>query len=256
MSEMTISSETWQTHWVPNICSISLAGWCWPPSGPGLANDLLRDPTYRVAVIGADVVLPDNGAMVMVWNLVHCFSRKKLLRRLSGLKFLRALLDDSSFREEGATFWVMASERDLSTNLRWLQENGFAHLTREDCYVAPLYAHGRDGSIVDPELLQAVTLRRPRYIILNIGGGTQEQLGWWLRSHVPVRTAIVCTGAAIAFLSGIQASIPSWADRLYLGWLLRCLSAPSRFFPRYWEAKRVLWIVLRHRAKLPPKVAW
>ncbi len=239
----TAAVEAARTH-----CCLVLA-----PSGPGLAGDLVRDATYRAAVQGADIVLPDSGAMVMVWNLLHCFRPSRLLRRVSGLAFFRALLDDASFKSEGATFWVMASERDLARNVEWLRDNGLPHLSRDDCYVAPLYGHGSDGAVKDPELLRVMGRRRPRYVILNIGGGTQEQLGWWLRANVSQPTTIICTGAAVAFLSGIQANIPSWADRFYLGWLLRCLFAPSRYLPRYWEAKRVLWIVLKHGSMLPPK---
>jgi UDP-N-acetyl-D-mannosaminuronic acid transferase (WecB/TagA/CpsF family) len=49
--------------------------------------------------------------------------------------------------------------------------------------------------------------------------GVQERLGYALRKQLSYKPAILCLGAAIAFLSGGQANIPNWADRLMLGWL-------------------------------------
>lgn len=221
------------------------------PSGPGLACDLIRNPAYQAAVQGADLVLADSGAMVMAWNIMHAFFPARQQTRLSGLKYLRALIVDEHFRAPEATLWLMPSESDLLENLEWLRDHGFPHLRREDCFIAPIYRKDEDGGISDVTLARIIEERQPRYVILNIGGGVQEQLGWWLRCHLPADIAIICTGAALAFLSGRQADIPVWADRLNLGWLLRCLSAPGRFIPRYWEAKGMFWTMIRYRSRLP-----
>jgi UDP-N-acetyl-D-mannosaminuronic acid transferase (WecB/TagA/CpsF family) len=83
--------------------------------------------------------------------------------------------------------------------------------------------------------------------VVNIGGGTQELLGWYLRRNVTGKPLIVCTGAAIAFLSGRQARIPSWADRFYLGWVMRILArnrassslAMQRAFRLFWDHRQI-----------------
>jgi UDP-N-acetyl-D-mannosaminuronic acid transferase (WecB/TagA/CpsF family) len=89
-------------------------------------------------------------------------------------------------------------------------------------------------------------------VIVTIGGGNQERLGLYLKRHLAYRPAIHCIGAAIAFLSGDQVHIPVWADRFYLGWLYRCLSEPKRYVPRYWNARKLLTLMLRYRSELPP----
>ncbi len=86
---------------------------------------------------------------------------------------------------------------------------------------------------------------------MTIGGGTQERLGLYLKRHVARSPAIHCIGAAIAFLSGDQVYIPVWADKFYLGWLFRSVSEPKRYVPRYWEARKLLALMLRHRDRLP-----
>jgi UDP-N-acetyl-D-mannosaminuronic acid transferase (WecB/TagA/CpsF family) len=86
---------------------------------------------------------------------------------------------------------------------------------------------------------------------VTIGGGTQERLGLYLKRNLQPLPAIHCIGAAIAFLSGDQVRIPLWADRLYLGWLFRCLSEPGRYVPRYWSARKLIGIMLRYREQMP-----
>jgi hypothetical protein len=106
-------------------------------------------------------------------------------------------------------------------------------------------------SLSDPALLDLIDRLRPRHIVVTIGGGTQERLGLFLKRNLPYRPAIHCIGAAIAFLSGDQVRIPVWADKYYLGWLLRSISEPKRYIPRYWNARKLLPLMLRHRSQLP-----
>jgi UDP-N-acetyl-D-mannosaminuronic acid transferase (WecB/TagA/CpsF family) len=88
-------------------------------------------------------------------------------------------------------------------------------------------------------------------VVVTIGGGTQERLGLYLKRHLSYLPAIHCIGAAIAFLSGDQVHIPTWADRRYLGWLFRCVSNPKRFVPRYWDARQLFGLMVRYRDTLP-----
>lgn len=221
------------------------------PSGPGIACDLLTDSYYRSALEAAVLVLPDSGAMVLAWNALHAWQPAHRLPRLSGLRYLRALIANPIFQRPSATFWVMPSENDLVENLLWLRSHGFPHLSRDDCYLAPLYSKTATGTIADPKLAEILRQRQPRFVILNIGGGTQEQLGFWLSQQMNYRPAILCTGAAIAFLSGCQARIPAWADRVCLGWLLRSLSAPAKFVPRYWQARTIFWVIWKYGTRFP-----
>ncbi len=210
------------------------------PSAPVLA-DLEADPAHREAVEGCDFAITDSGFMVLLWRLM----KGERLVRISGLRFLRALLERPGFRAPGATLWVMPSDADAEANRAWLRGQGIA-LDREACPVAPIYP---SGALEDPALLSLVEQRRPRYVVLCVGGGVQERLGHFLRRHLSFRPAILCTGAAIAFLSGRQVNIPVWADRMLLGWLFRGLAQPAKFAPRYWRALRVARLLWTHGAE-------
>lgn len=224
------------------------------PSGPGLAMDLIRIPAYRRALLAADFVIPDSGLMVLTWNLLQAGRPARQLRRYSGLALLRDLIDSGELKEPGASFWVMPSRDASESNAAWLQKHGVAVSAEEDCYVAPNYRRdlGADGRVEDAHLLEKVCFRKPRYIFINVGSGVQEQLGLYLQENLTFRPAIIPTGAAIAFLTGEQASIPPWADRFFLGWLLRTLRNPLVFGRRYASALRLLPLMLRHRDQLPP----
>ena len=211
------------------------------PAAPALKN-LAADKGYRDALIGADFAIADSAFMVLLWNLID----KNRIPKLSGLKYLRALVIEPEFRMRGSTFWVMPTAASARRNLTWLRENGVA-VANEDVYLAPLY-----GPVVcDEDLLERLEERRPKHIVIGVGGGTQEQLGLYLKQNLTYRPAIHCIGAAIAFLSGDQVRIPEWADTLGLGWLYRTMADPKRFFPRYWDARHLAPLLLKYRDRLP-----
>lgn len=214
------------------------------PSAPGLAVDFVTSPIYREALLKGDTVLTDSGFLVVLWFLL---TGEKLPRH-SGLKFLRALLDREELKQPGAVFWVMPSSEEDARNRAWLAAQGFP-ITPDDVYIAPHYPK---GAIHDDDLLHRIQARRPRLVMIAIGGGVQERLGLMLRTHAQGQPTMLCLGAAIAFLTGGQVSIPPWADRLMLGLLFRFLSNPRKFWRRYAEGLRLAPLVFRYRDRLPP----
>jgi UDP-N-acetyl-D-mannosaminuronic acid transferase (WecB/TagA/CpsF family) len=211
------------------------------PAAPALL-ELRRDPEYRAALLQADLAITDSGFLVMLWNLL-AWDR---IHRVSGLEYLKLLLHHPEFRASGA-LWVMPTEASLERNLDWLNGQGLS-IRREDCYVAPKYSGGR---IIDDTLVNLVNERKSRHVIIGLGGGVQEKLGLYLKSHCAGQPAIHCIGAAIGFLSGDQVRIPDWADRWILGWLFRCCSNPGRFVPRYARALQLPVLLWRYRSRLP-----
>jgi UDP-N-acetyl-D-mannosaminuronic acid transferase (WecB/TagA/CpsF family) len=217
------------------------------PSAPGFC-DLPRDPDYREALLGSDLNLTDSSFVL----LVRLIRGHRFAARTSGLRYLHELLRHPSLRAPRATYWVMPSHKSMARNLRWLNDHGHA-VTEEDCYVAPAYP--RRGKVEDPELLANLERRRPEHIFVCVGSGVQEKLGLSLKRSLTYEPGIHCVGAAIAFLSGDQARIPLWADRLGLGWLARCIRDPKVFVPRYLRAFKLAYLLLRYDEKTPPRIA-
>ncbi len=211
------------------------------PAAPALMN-LPTHSAYRDALLNADHVITDSALMVLVWNLLH----RDNIRRTSGLEYLRELLKESDVRLPGNTFWIMATPAAATRNLAWLRSQGIL-VPESHVYMAPMY----HGDISDPVLIARLRELRPKHIIVTVGGGTQERLGEYIKRQLGYRPAIHCIGAAIAFLSGDQVHIPVWADRSGLGWLLRCISSPGRYVPRYWAARKLVGMMLRYRDRMP-----
>jgi UDP-N-acetyl-D-mannosaminuronic acid transferase (WecB/TagA/CpsF family) len=252
-------------------------GYLVAPSGTCFAR-LREDESYRRAIVAADLAIADSGLMVLLWRLL----RRENVQRISGLIYLKALLELPEIRAEDKTFWVLPSERAREKAQQWLRGSGFA-CADEDFYIAPMYdvalddecSHGSElalsaadasraadqrvsqrrgysAPVIDHALLARIEARRPRHVIIGIGGGPQEKLGYYLRENLSYRPAIHCIGAALGFITGDQIRIPGWADRVYLGWLLRLLAQPRIFIPRLSRACELPWLIWRYGKNLPP----
>lgn len=205
------------------------------PSGPGLANTL-NDTLYYESLRNSDIVIPDSGYMVLLWNVFH----RPKIQRVSGLAFINYFVCAYPNEPNQRLLLVNPTLEEQRANVLYLQSVGIK-VSEKDCYIAPFY---RDGQVEDTQLCTLIEQRKPTWVLINIGGGTQEILGYYLKKHLSYLPAIACTGAAIAFKTGKQVDIPAWADRLYLGWLFRILSSPRKYYGRYAEAlplAKLIW---------------
>ena len=211
------------------------------PAAPALVK-LQSDEGYRRALVAADMAIADSGAMVLLWRI---FTRRRV-ERISGLKFLKHLIARLASQPNDRVLWIVPSERAHEKTIGWLRH---VNLTgTADFYVAPRYG----PEVRDDALVAKIDNHPPTHVVVGIGGGVQEKLGLFLKENLRARPAIHCIGAALAFLTGDQPPIPMWADRFYLGWLLRLLRQPRIFAPRYLSAIRLPALMWRYREKLPP----
>ena len=211
------------------------------PAAPALVK-ICEDQEYRRAVTSADMAIADSGAMVLIWRI---FAGRRV-ERISGLKFLKHLIMGLAARPDERVLWIVPSERAHEKAIDWLRH---VNLTgTADFYVAPRYG----PEVRDDALVTKIDSNPPAHVVVGIGGGVQEKLGLFLKENLRVRPAIHCIGAALAFLTGDQPPIPMWADRFYLGWLLRLLRQPRMFAPRYLCAFKLPALIFRYREKLPP----
>lgn len=221
---------------------IRRGGFLIAPSGTCFAR-LRQDERYRRAVLTADLAIADSGLMVLLCRLF----RHESLQRISGLKYLKHLLAILKSGGTGEVFWIVPTGGAREKLLDWSRREALP-TTGEDCYVAPRYGI----EVGDPSLVALIERRRPAQVIIAIGSGAQEKLGHYLRENLSYRPAIHCIGAALGFLTGDQIAIPDWADRLYLGWLLRLITQPHRFVPRLMRGLELPWLIWKYGENLPP----
>ena len=217
-------------------------GYLVAPSGTCFAR-LREDEPYRGAILSADLAIADSGLMVVLCRLL----RGESIQRISGLKYLEHLFGKLKGEGTGNIFWVLPSERAQQKLFDWSRREGFS-INRENCYVAPQYA----WDVQDRNLLAPIEKDRPPHVIIAIGSGAQEKLGFYLRENLSYRPAIHCIGAALGFITGDQTAIPDWADRFFLGWLWRLVAQPTIFIPRLSRALELPWLIWKYGENLPP----
>jgi N-acetylglucosaminyldiphosphoundecaprenol N-acetyl-beta-D-mannosaminyltransferase len=234
------------------------------PAGPSMIA-LQTDAAYREAIAQADLAIADSGWMVLFWRIL----RREKLTRISGLKFFKCLLELPEVRQPGNLFWILPSEIAREKTLAWSRTERFP-TTVDDLYIAPRYScsrfpagsagqdnlnergsQSRGYSVQDEKLVEILRERRPKHIVIAIGGGMQDKIGNYLKKNCGYRPGIYCIGAAPGFVTGDQVRIPMWADRFYLGWIFRVFAQPRTLGPRFWSVRKLPWLIFRYGRELP-----
>ena len=212
------------------------------PAAPSMVN-LRYDRDYRDALAAAEFAIADSGWMVLLWKIWT----GRRLTRISGFAYTKLLLEHKTVRNANAVMWIVPSPsaRDKLVDLLRRRE---IPVVDANVYVAPRYMR----PVRDETLLDRIRHQRPAHIVIAVGGGMQDKLGHYLKPRLDYKPAIHCIGAALGFLTGDQIAIPDWADRFYLGWLLRLLAQPGIFIPRFWRTRELPFLLIKYRAKLPP----
>lgn len=205
------------------------------PSGPGLSN-LYSDDKYAEALVKSDINMFDSGLLCLLLK-----TKKIYVKKYSGYKFIKNLLDYFKSQSIDDFIFIDPNNDESESNTELIDKLGIK--SKHHPYIAPIYS---THSPTDEKLLDYINLHKPKYVIMNIAGGHQEKLGNWLISNATYKPVIVCTGAAIAFLTRKQAPISYTLDNLYLGWLTRCIFNPIKFVPRYLKAFYFIFIFFRY----------
>jgi len=211
------------------------------PSGPGLAT-IDKDLRYANAVTNCDFAIPDSGFMVLLLRMLKGIKIKKL----SGYGFLRIFFKKEFNKNE--LFLIDPNKEDSKINNLYLNEIGIP-IDRSYHCVAPIYGNGK---IEDKALLNRLNTltTKPKYIMINLGSGVQEPLGYYLKQNLDFNPGIICTGAAISFFTGSQANISPLIDKLGLGWFWRCIKRPTVFIPRYINSFSLYFQILKASVKV------
>tara|TARA_Y100000389_G_C17468464_1_gene527972 strand:- start:113 stop:859 length:747 start_codon:yes stop_codon:yes gene_type:complete len=209
------------------------------PSGPGLAT-IDKDTVYHKSLINADYVFFDSGFFVLLLK----FLKKIKVKKFSGYLFLKNFFYYLRKNKNITILCIDPDKKKSLSNSLYLKSLGN---NKVYSYIAPFY---NVNKIHDKELLLKIELYKPDIVITNIGGGTQEVLGYYIKQNIKYKIKIFCTGAAISFFTGEQAPINSFIDKLYVGWLLRIFHNPKIFLMRYFKSIRLFKIVYLTKVKI------
>ena len=211
------------------------------PAAPNLIN-VYKDKYYRDALMKSDYNLFDSGYLCL---LLRIFKRIKV-KKFSGAKFMKKFLEFIS-KKNYKILLINPNLEHNKINAQLLKSSG---IKKSYGYIAPIY---KDKIIKDQKLLRFIRDIKPKFIMINIGGGIQEILATYIRENIKFKSTILCTGAAIAFMTGKQARVPNIVDKFYLGWLSRILFSPRLYFFRYLNSFKLKNLILKDKSKVMNK---
>ena len=202
------------------LSKINKGGLLVAPAASALTN-ITNNKKYHESLKKSDVAIFDSGFFCI---LLRIFWGKKV-NKFSGYLFLKNFLS-LNFKKKTNFLTIDPTLDDSKINLSYLKSQNIKNIKS---YIAPLYD---SRNINDKNLIKIIKKYKPRYVIINIGGEIQEMLGLFIKKNINFKSSIICTGAAIAFLTKRQAPINDTLDKFYLGWLIRTLHNPRKFFFR------------------------
>lgn len=212
------------------------------PAAPALGT-IETDKPYHQSLINSHFAIFDSGFLCITLLIL----KRIKVRKISGLAFLREFLKEIKALPNNSIFLINPTSEDSDANKELLKNFDYL-INNSHQYVAPIYD---SAEIKDIKLLTLLSRLKPRYIILNLGGGVQEKLATYLQKNLQdFNPSIICTGAAIAFLTGRQVSIPEIVDKFYLGWLARCISNYKRFVPRYIQGFKIAPMIFKEKISI------
>jgi|LakMenEpi03Aug12_release.lakeMendotaPanAssembly.Ray.scaffolds.fasta_scaffold284939_2 N-acetylglucosaminyldiphosphoundecaprenol N-acetyl-beta-D-mannosaminyltransferase len=220
---------------------IEKGGFMIAPSAPSLTL-LELDENYRASMKNSNFAIFDSSLLCLLLLLTKGIK----VQKISGLKFLKFFLEKIKHYENDSIFLIDPTLRDMQKNRMLINSHKY-QLQKSHQYIAPIY---NKSPIIDIELLKLLEKLKPKWILINLGGGVQEMLADYIKSNISFKASILCTGAAIAFITGEQAKIPTIIDRMYLGWLMRCLVDGKKFIPRYIKGLKIVFMLIRTQVKI------
>ena len=207
------------------------------PAAPALIN-IFNDQQYHKSLKSADFALFDSGYLCLLLKLLKGIYVKKF----SGLKFLKIFF--LNFDNNNKLFLINPDKFNSLKNKEYLESININNIYN---YEAPIY---QSEKVEDEDVLSKLNELKPEYVLINLGGGIQEKLGFYLKTKLNYKPNIICTGAAIAFLTKQQAYIPSFIDKFYLGWFFRIIFNPRAYFTRYFNSFKLFKIILNTKINI------
>tara|TARA_B100001057_G_scaffold385002_1_gene391613 strand:+ start:115 stop:693 length:579 start_codon:yes stop_codon:yes gene_type:complete len=143
------------------------------PSGPALANINVFTQYYN-SIKKADFVFFDSGFFVLLLKIFKNIN----VYKFSGYKFLNLFFSYLKKNKKKRIFCIDPNLTFSRSNRRYIKKLGIKEIYN---YIAPDYDV---DTLSDKKLLKLIIKFNPDYIIINIGGGTQEVLGFYIRKKL------------------------------------------------------------------------
>jgi UDP-N-acetyl-D-mannosaminuronic acid transferase (WecB/TagA/CpsF family) len=210
------------------INTIKGGGYVVAPAASALV-EIEKNITYYESLKNSTCAIFDSGFFCIILRIFFIYNPKKF----SGYLFLKKFID-YEYAKNKKILLINSSNKQGELNKKLLSKKKFKKVF---LYTAPIY---NENKIIDQEVINYIKKKKPYYIIINIGGLKQEPLAFFINSNIKFKCRIFCLGGAIDFITGLQAPINEFIDKIYLGWLLRIIFKPNIFFIRVLRSLNLL----------------
>ena len=214
---------------------INLGGYLVAPAASALA-EIKNDKIYYNSILKSDCAIFDSGFFCILLRIFQIYKPSKF----SGYLFLKKFLNCKSIKKKKILL-INASNYQAKLNKQLMYMNKFKKILS---YNALIY---KTNKIKDPKLINIINKYKPFYVLINIGGGKQEPLAFYVKKKIKFRLTILCLGGAIDFITRFQAPINEFIDKIYLGWLLRIIYNPKIFFMRVFKSLNLIFFFIKHK---------
>lgn len=198
-------------------------GYLVAPAASSLSN-IFNNSSYFQSLKNSSIAIYDSGLFCLCLR----FFKNKTVKKFSGYLFLNLFLNYEPVKKF-KILTIDPSKLDERLNKQLLYKYSFQNIST---YVAPYYNISKKKPFKDKKIISFIKKNKPNYIIINIAGEKQEILAEYIKNNVGYKVVILCTGAAIAFMTKRQAPINLFIDKLYLGWFIRLCYNPFIYFKR------------------------
>lgn len=205
---------------------IKFGGYLVAPAASSLSK-IYSNSQYYIALKNSNVAIFDSGFFCI---LLFLFRGTKV-KKFSGYLFLKKLINIELKNKKILS--IDPSKKESFLNKKYYREKKIKSYS----YIAPFYKK----NFYDVKLFKLIKQINVDYIIINIAGEKQEVLAYEINKKLKKRKLkIICTGAAIGFLTGSQAKINDLIDRFFLGWFYRLLANPRIFYKRIIDSFKLI----------------
>ena len=215
---------------------IDKGGYLVAPAASSLSK-ILQNKTYYKSLKNSNIAILDSGFFCI---LLRIFKKKKV-KKLSGYLFLKSFLN-LKFKKKVKFLNIDPNKEESIINYNYFVKT--KKIVNVISYCAPKY----NKTIYDIKLINLIKKEKPKYVIINIGGEVQEILAEYISNKINYKICIICTGAAIAFLTKKQAPLMNdIIDKFYLGWFVRLLHNPRKYYSRIVSSIYLIKLFLSER---------
>jgi len=199
-----------------------------------------KDPQFKEALKGSDILLPDGVAMVLAVRLLTSYRTKKI----AGADLHQFFLEKCN-AEKKTCFYLGSSSKTLTKIQKRLQRE-YPQLNVG--FYSPPYKQ-RFTEEDSLKMVEAINVFKPDILFVGMTAPKQEKWAYMFRNEVNAK--IICSiGAVFDFYAGTVRRPGKFWIKIGLEWLLRLVKEPKRLWRRYlYYGPFFLFLILKEKVR-------